>query len=281
MKPAAEPFTVSVPGAALAAERRCGDGPAIVLLHAGVADRRAWRAAGEALAARGADVVAHDRRGFGETTADDAAFSHVEDLVAVLDAVGRDPVWLVGSSQGGLIALDAALTVPDRLAGLVLISPAVSGAPEPPDEELDPGTQRLAAQLDEADEAGDLDRVNEVEAELWLDGPAGPAQRVGGAARELLLDMNGIALRSDLPEDAGGAGLEAWSRLDEVRLPVTLTWGDLDLPFIVERCEELAARLPDLRATHVFAGTAHLPYLERPDEVAGVIAAAVGLPAAA
>lgn len=273
-------FAMPVGDTVLAGERWAGGpaSPAIVLLHAGVADRRSWREVAEQLAALGGHVVAYDRRGFGETPARSPEFRHVDDLLAVLDETTDDPAWLVGSSQGGLLALDLALSHPERVAGLVLLAPAVSGAPEPEDDDLDPATRRLSDAIDDAYEAGRLDELNRLEVALWLDGPAAVEGRVGGAARTLALDMNAIALRSDVPEDAGTSGLDAWSRLDELRVPATLAWGDLDLPIIMDRCRELAERLPAVRETRVLHGTAHLPYLEQPQAVAQLIGEAVGLP---
>jgi pimeloyl-ACP methyl ester carboxylesterase len=272
-----EPLEVPREGAVLAGERRRGDGPSIVLLHAGVADRRAWTEVAEALAADGADVVAYDRRGFGETAAGAAPFRHVDDLIAVLDAVGGGPAWLVGNSIGGALALEAALEVPERVAGLVLIAPAVPGAPEPPDEDYDPALLELWNAAVAAAQAGDVERQNALEVRLWLDGAGGAQGRVGGPARELALAMNRIALTSGQPEDAGDAGIDVWSRVEEVRVPVTVAWGYLDVPQAIELCEALAARLPDCRSTRTFAGTAHLPSLEDPAAVAALIREAAGL----
>ncbi len=101
------------------------------------------------------------------------------DLLAVLDRVGAEPAWLVGASAGGGLALDTALLAPDRVAGLVLLGTAISGAPEP---YVDPDAQRLYARLDAALAAGNLDEINRLETWLWLDGPAAPEGRVGGEA---------------------------------------------------------------------------------------------------
>src|SRR5262249_12691984 len=81
--------------------------------------------------ARRVTAVAYDRRGYGESTVSTAPFTHVEDLLAVLDQEQAGRAWLVGASAGGGLALDAALLAPDRVAGLVLLGTAVSGAPEP------------------------------------------------------------------------------------------------------------------------------------------------------
>src|SRR4051812_12970508 len=137
--------------AALVADRWHGAGPAIVLLHAGVCDRRSWRGVGARLAAAGRQAVAYDRRGVGEVPISGGPFRHVDDLLAVLDAVSPDiPAWLVGSSMGGGVALDAALEAPERVAGLVLLASAISGEPEPSDEAYIAATNGLAQALDEA-----------------------------------------------------------------------------------------------------------------------------------
>ena len=53
-------------GTPMAATRRRGAGQSVVLLHAGVADRRSWAGVSELLGADDLDVVAYDRRGYGE-----------------------------------------------------------------------------------------------------------------------------------------------------------------------------------------------------------------------
>src|SRR5215213_7875460 len=205
------PLTVDVPGGALAADRWPGDGPTVVLLHAGVADRRGWTEVADRLATTGLDVVAYDRRGFGASPPGDAPFSHLDDLRAVLDATAGDrPAWLVGNSMGGALAIDAALELPERVAGLVLLAPAVSGTPEA--EDLDAPTIALADRL----ETADGEEALRLETWLWLDGPAQPEGRVGGAARELALAMHRRILAHEVPEDAGGSGIDAWSRLEDV-----------------------------------------------------------------
>ncbi len=269
-------LSTEIDGYRVAGSRWSGDaagtgpmaGHPIVFLHAGVCDRRSWYGTADRLTDLGT-LIAYDRRGFGDSPVSPAPYRDVDDLWAVVDGVTAGPVWLVGSSMGGLLALDAALTDPSRVAGLVLFAPAISGMPED-DTELDPQTQSLDDQLAAAEQAGDLQLRSLLQARLWLDGPAATDARVTGPARELALAMNEIILRNDVDDEAGSAGVDAWSRLGEVRPPVTVAWGDLDVPIVIKECEQLALRLPRARR-RILPGAAHLPYLERPGLVADIV----------
>jgi pimeloyl-ACP methyl ester carboxylesterase len=263
-----ERIEIPVPGATLVADRWTGGGTPIVLLHAGVCDRRCWREVGERL---GSDVVAYDRRGFGEVPPPDREFRHVDDLVAVIDAVSPDaPAVVVGSSMGGGVALDAALAAPERVAGLVLIAPAVSGDPEPDDETVIAATNGLAEAIDDAWTAQNLEACNRLEAHLWLDGPTQPEGRVSGRPRELAFEMNRIVLANGESELDGASGLDTAGRLSEITAPAIVACGELDVPLKLERSAELAASLPN--GTYLpLPGRAHLPYLESPEEVAALI----------
>ena len=265
-----ERFVIEREGCDLAGERWPVNAQLVVLLHEGVSDRRGWREVAQRLAPR-VTSVAYDRRGYGESAVSTAPFTDVEDLLAVLDQEQAGRAWLVGASAGGGLALDVALVAPGRVAGLVLLGTAVSGAPEP---ELDPDTQRFDALLDAAVAAGNLDEVNRLETWLWLDGPSSPEGRVGGEARTRALDMNAIILRNGDREDGGGSGVDAWTRLDEVQVPVTVACGELDVPSLVARSQELAARLPRARYREL-PGMAHQPYLEDPGQVADLLLGAL------
>ncbi|MGH8981685.1 MAG: alpha/beta fold hydrolase [Acidimicrobiales bacterium] len=265
MSPAAR-LSVARPDSEIFGERRGTAGPVVIMLHEGVGDRRSWQTVAEAVSDR-AVAVSYDRRGFGETPASTSAFSHVDDLLAVMDAVGATPVWLAGTSAGGAVALDTAIAAPARVAGLLLLAPGISGAPTPV---LDDDTARFDHLLDEATARGDLDEIVRLETWLWLDGPAQPEGRVGGARRALALEMNEIALKSGAPEGAGMEDLDAWSRLCDVSAPALVACGDLDVPFLVARSEDLARRLPNA-TFRVLEGVAHLSALEEPGAVTALV----------
>jgi pimeloyl-ACP methyl ester carboxylesterase len=236
-----------------------GKGQAIVFLHAGVCDKRMWRDQMAAFANR-YRVVAYDRRGFGETTYQEETFSHMRDLGAVLDALKIERATLVGCSQGGRFAVDFALAHPKRVARLVLVAPAIGGAPQPDDMPED--IEILLEQAEQAEDQKHFDLVNQIEAHLWLDGPRSPEGRVQGSARDLFLRMNIIPLKGTSP-GKDTLATDSFKRLKEIAVPTLVIWGDLDFPHLQERCALLGKRIKGAKS-ELMPGTAHLPNLEQP-----------------
>ncbi|HEX7463864.1 MAG TPA: alpha/beta fold hydrolase, partial [Actinomycetota bacterium] len=136
-----------------------GDGPPVALIHPGLWDRRTWDDQFEPFAERHR-VIRYDLRGYGLSSRPEpgSAYSHVVDLAAILDAVGIDRAALVGCSMGGRIALDFALTHPDRVLALVLVAADVSGTEEGLPEEETWFSERWAP-IESAIAAGDLERA--------------------------------------------------------------------------------------------------------------------------
>jgi pimeloyl-ACP methyl ester carboxylesterase len=235
-----------------------------------VADRRAWSTTRDAMtvALGPFRAIAYDRRGFGTSTFTPETHSRVGDLIAVLDGCGVDAAVPIGNSQGGRIAIDTALTHPHRVKALVLIGSAVSGSPTPqtwPDRLVE-----LRTAIDTAEESGDIDAANELEAQLWLDGPSAPAGRVGGAARALFLNMNGIALRAEEVGDVTD-DVDAWNLLATLQIPVLVMVGSLDLEHLVESGRHMALVIPGAELV-ILDGCAHVPSVEAPQRTAEVIA---------
>jgi pimeloyl-ACP methyl ester carboxylesterase len=245
--------------AQLAYESKGVEGGAdVLLIHAGVNDRRSWRYVVQRLSSRHR-CVAFDMRGFGETVYErEESWSPVADALAVLDAAGLERPVVVACSMGGQTAIDLTLAHPDRVAGLVLIGTAIRGAPYP---EFDKGpTAELNARIEAADSAGDVDEVARLEAWMWLDGPSAAEGRVGGLARELFLDMNGRALRAQDPGEQAELS-PAWPRLGEIAVPTLVMIGRLDAEEIQAVDEPAAGMIPGARLRFL-DGVAHLPHLE-------------------
>lgn len=243
-------------------------GPPIVALHPGVGDSRIWKWCAPVWAAAGNRVIAYDRRGFGRTSYDSGPHDDLEDLLAVLGATSTDSAIVVGNSRGGGLALDLAIERPERVKELVLLGPSVSGydysswVTVAAEAEQD-------AQIAAAEDGGDLDEVNRLELRYWLDGVEQGEGRVSGEPRELMYDMNGIALRAE----SVGETIErsdTWSRLGEIGVPTLVILGALDLPGTGPMCESLAAALP-FGEVQLMAHSAHCPSLDAPDELNRIV----------
>lgn len=259
--PSAETFSVSV-GEAVLSGLKQGEGLPVVFLHAGVCDKRMWLSQMQEVADEGWQAIAYDRRGFGETTTPDEPFSHIGDLEAVLTALDIHAAVFVGCSMGGGLAIDFALAHPGRVIGLVLIGTSVTGAPWLTAE----SETAMEMAMDDAEDRGDLDILNKVEAHAWLDGPRSASGRVGGAARELFYAMNAIALSHPPLPQSERSESNAWSRMDSINAPSLLMVGDEDFTAIIDRHETLSETMPNAFAV-LLEGAAHIPSIERPDMV--------------
>jgi pimeloyl-ACP methyl ester carboxylesterase len=119
-----------------------GDGPVVVLAHGLTATRRYVVMGSSALERSGHRVLAYDARGHGASSPAESpeAYRYGDlggDLEAVLDHAGAPRAVLAGASMGAHTLIWLALHRPERVAGLVIITPAFSGA-----EDTDP--RRLA-----------------------------------------------------------------------------------------------------------------------------------------
>jgi pimeloyl-ACP methyl ester carboxylesterase len=241
------------------------NGEPLVFVHAGIADHRMWDGQVEAFAER-YRVVRYDMRGYGRSEAPvGAPFSHHDDLRGLLDFLFIERAILVGCSIGARTVIDFALAHPERVRVLALVCPTVSGfeSDEEPPEEWD--------ELVAADEAGDLERVSELEVRIWVDGPYRRPDNVDPAVRNLVGEMNLIALRNepDLGEERP-AEPPAVNRLAEIQAPTLVVAGALDRPEVGARAELLGEIIPRTQKI-VINGTAHVPSMEKPEEFNRVV----------
>ncbi|MGI5127235.1 arginine--tRNA ligase [Pseudonocardia sp. CA-107938] len=113
----------------------------------------------------------------------------------------------------------------------------------------------------EAEEGGDPDTINRVEAHAWLDGWSAREFRVQGFPRDLFLAMNGLHLQ--LAGQAGpeiGDVADAWDRVGSIAVPTLVLVGDLD-DTEIPAAQHLGATIPGARL-EILDGTGHLPHLE-------------------
>jgi pimeloyl-ACP methyl ester carboxylesterase len=114
-----------------------GEGRPVVLLHGLTATHRYVVMGSTALQRSGHRVIAYDARGHGASTPASTpdAYGYEElglDLEAVLDASGVERAVLAGASMGAHTLLWLALHRPERVAGVVAITPAFAGEADDP-----------------------------------------------------------------------------------------------------------------------------------------------------
>ena len=258
---------IDVPGARLHALAD-GDGPPIVLVHAGIVDSRAWDPVVPLLTGAGYRAIRYDTRGFGRSDTEDVDFSNRDDLVAVLDAFGVERACIVGNSRGATIAFDTALEYPERAAAVVLIGGTIGGyEPEPTPEEA-----AAFEEMEALEEAGtDPEEMADFQFRLWIDGLGQAVGRVSHATRDWLRPMvvatcdpsrvYGRPIRLDPP---------AAERLDAATMPILAIHGALDVSDIEATGRHLAATCPNARF-EIVPETAHLVAVEAPARVSELI----------
>ena len=247
-----------------------GDGPPVVLVHAGDGDRRLWDGQMDAFSARHR-VVRLDLRGFGESAIPGMPFSYVDDLRALLDHLEIERTAVVGNSFGGRVSLHFALVCPERTTALVLVDAALSGWEGSAFfEEFDEEEETLL-------DGGQIDAAVELNLRTWLDGPEREAAPVAPDVRARVAEMQRSSFEtlvrayegSPEPGPVSWADPPAATRLGDVSVPTLVVVGTLDQPDFLRISARLAAEIPG--AEHAELETAHLPALERPDEFNEVV----------
>ena len=236
-----------------------GSGSPVLFLHAGVADSRMWR---DQLGLSGYQTVAFDFRGFGKTLWEPGEFRDRDDALAVLDHLGIEKATVVGCSMGGGTALELAIENPERVAALVLVG-ATAGGWVPDDGWEDHPLWEEAA---EASKAGNLERVAEIDLEMWLVGYGRSGDEIDPEVKELFLDMDRtpLATESERHEHVRPYHKKHNDHLDEIDVPTLVVVGAHDEPFLLKAADYLAGKLSDQPAV-VIDDAAHLPSLEQPD----------------
>jgi len=234
--------------------RRKGTGDPLLFLHgAGFTGR--WLRFHEALAA-GADVIAPEHVGFGATPQQDW-LETIDDLVIHYDdlrrSLGLETSDLVGYSLGGWIAAAYAVTYPDRLRSLTLITPIGLQIPgRPPFADL--------FSMEPADVFGTIfnDPTN---------------------IPEVALDPTDLNVLIHAYEESSTLARLVWSPRYDRRLPRRLA--RVDRPALIvgaendrlvpdEACDLYASHLPDARVERI-PGTGHALIVEQPERTAQTV----------
>lgn len=239
-----------LPGARIWYEDSGGNGIPVVFLHAGTGSCRLWINQEQAFAKAGYRFVAYDRRGHGRTEVDPKlpqTATAADDLQLLSNSMGFDAFHLVGTAAGGIVAIDFALSFPERLRSLVLAN-SIGGVQDEPYLAL---MQRLRpAPLFDALPA----EVREL----------GPSYR--SADPEGVKRWNELERASRAPGTRTMPGTRnrvTFAALETLKPPTLLLTGDADLYVPPPVLNLLAERIPGAQSI-VIPGCGHSAYWEQP-----------------
>jgi pimeloyl-ACP methyl ester carboxylesterase len=244
-----------------------GQGQPFVMIHAGVADSRQWNNEFTRFA-RHFRTIRYDLRGYGKSEPVDGEFSHMGDLMALLDLLElRERLVIMGCSIGGGLALDFALAQPARVRALVMVGAGPSGL------KLDVQTHPKSAEAEKAYNAGQLDLVAEIETQIWFDGMGRTPEQVNQAMRTLAYDMNRLGLSYDakrLGKRLPDADSPAAARLATLDMPVLVIVGAHDTPYMLAAADYMVQKIPSARKA-IIEDAAHLSNMDQPDEFQRIV----------
>lgn len=203
---------VEVPGGRLGYWDTGGDGPAVVLLHAGTQSMACWGYQQPALAAAGFRVLAYSRRGYAGSDAPDVAGAFAaDDLKALLLHCGVGRAHLVACAHGGFVAFDFALSHEEAVASLAFVASLLGIA--------DADYAAVNARLRPGFFAGLPHDFQELSASYRAGNPEGQAAWLALAHEAVPGARIAPRLRHQL----------TWERLAALKQPSLLVTGDADL----------------------------------------------------
>jgi pimeloyl-ACP methyl ester carboxylesterase len=247
-----------------------GQGPPVILLHGFGGSLWQWEYQQDALASR-LRVITLDLLGSGYSDKPDIEYTPTEMLEffrGFMDAVGIRRATLVGNSMGAGLAIGMALTYPEHVERLVLISGL-------PDHVLDKLTGHLVRRAVTTGAPGWLVRFGN-----WLIG----ASITRAVLEEIIHDPSlitpAVLDRANRNRQRPGViepilatkrNLPLWEagfarRLHEIRHPTLIIWGEQDKVFPVQVGRDLHKNVPS-SILETIPESGHLPMWERPDLV--------------
>jgi 3-oxoadipate enol-lactonase len=230
-----------------------GSGPAVVLLHSSVCDRRMW----EPFDAAGFTQIRPDFRGFGESPFPSEPWDNAEDVIALADSLGIEQFSVVGASMGGRIALEVAARRPSRVTSLVLLCSALRGFPSTPDADA------FDEQEEELLDKRDLDGAADLNVRTWL----GPLATNEARARVAEMQRHNFEVQIDAPEVAPR---RADFEISAITARTLIVSGDHDLRMFGQIADFVAGQIPGAQRVSLdWAG--HLPSVESPERLNPVV----------
>jgi pimeloyl-ACP methyl ester carboxylesterase len=238
----------------------------LLCLHGGPGSSSAYHGRLEALAGD-RQVIRYDQLGCGRSDRpdDDSLWTlelFVSEVQAVRDALGLDRVHLLGTSWGGMLAQEYALTQPAGLESLVLSSTLASA------DRWVSEASRLLAELGPDATQEEFDAAHFCR----LDPPP-PEVEAWQALRNVAV-YEAMWGPNEWTNTGRLAGWSTLDRLDRIRVPTLVLRGEHDL-CTEAIAQELADGIADAELI-VFEESSHTPVLEEPERYRAVVAGFLG-----
>jgi 3-oxoadipate enol-lactonase len=232
-----------------------GTGQPVVLIHGLGLDAAMWDPQWQALQQE-FRAIRYDIRGFGNSTAPTAPYSHCDDLLGLLDFLDARPAHVIGLSMGGRIALRFALEQPNAVSSLTLIDSALDGF-----SWSEAWTRRMKA-IQMSARNGNIEAAKQ----LWLTHELfAPAQRdpqLAAALRAMVESYSAWHWHNADPVRRA----PAIGELAHVSQRTLVLVGELDLADFQTIARQLAAGIPHA-TLHTVAGSGHMANMEAPAAV--------------
>ena len=239
-----------------------GEGPALVLIHAGFLDSRMWDTQFE-LFSKNYMVIRYDVRGFGKSDVARTKFSDYKDLRGILDHLGAKTASLVGVSNGGRIASDFAVEYPSMVDHLVLVSPGMSGykSSGPQEEKMWEEFDKQMKPQEDADREGRAADAVEMDVDAWASAQT-PVNRE--RITQIALDNFHVHVENpwklQVPPEP-----RTFQRLSQIRTPTLLIIGDRDVPAQILMVDNIHSHIPGSKKV-LIPGADHIVNMSKADE---------------
>ncbi|MBP9060780.1 MAG: alpha/beta hydrolase [Rhodoferax sp.] len=241
-----------------------GQGPTVFLIHGFQSNKDIWIRFARQLTKQ-YHVIAIDLPAHGDSNIlMDKSYSIAEQskrVVAIMEKLKlTQPVHVMGHSMGGAIALHVAVTAPQHVRSLALLSAA--GVQSPVPSELSRRNQRGENPLIVRN---DQDYKNML-AFSMSDAPYIPSPLISSFTR-IAIAREPIATKIYQEISNPGSWLNAEEALPKIKVPALVIWGDQDKVLDVS-CTTVFQRLLPQAQVVIFKDVGHAPQLERTKETA-------------
>jgi pimeloyl-ACP methyl ester carboxylesterase len=262
-----------------------GEGPPLLLLHAYSDSADTWRPLLDRLRQRRRHAVALDLPGFGTASnlrRDQPVLEQLDAFVraALLRFAQREAAIVIGNSLGGCAAIRAAEDAELPIAGIVPVAPA--GLDMARWITIIEGEQPLRVLLSSPIPVpGTIVRqvVGQAYRQLAFAKPRAADRRIVAAFTSHFSDRREVARRLAIGRALRSEIADPF-RLERVRCPVLIVWGDRDRMVYASGAERVLEQVPGARL-ELLEGCGHCPQVEVPDRLADLIEEFVAAPLAA